>query len=260
MITKNIEHLTDWDIIVGNERVPGLSAMIRLKDEAEYIIRSLESIWWCNEIIICLQGKQTDGTDILVKRWAENRENVLIYEYPFDSFPNGPGHDQQPKNSVYERAYFYNWCLSKTTRTYVCKWDGDMIAMDWLGAMINTGYDAITVNGVDIVGSELKHIGRPPFKQDPFIFKVTEETYFETGPLCEIFHSPKEFFSKFQIKKPAFLHFKWAKSLESIAKAWPKDWERIPHFQRIIKRRIPTGEYRGEYPRVIRELLGSDSS
>lgn len=225
MITENIEGLADWNIVMG-ERIPGISAMVRLKEEAEYVIRSLESILFCDEIVICLQGEQTDGTDVLVKEWAKGRDNIFVYEYPFDSLPNGPGHDKQPKGSVYERAYFYNWCLSKTTRSHVLKWDGDMVAVKGIENYLKG--DLASIKG--------KHVYKSGKSREVVFgscyFRVTPETYYITGPKCE----------DLTIRKApvvgglSFIHYKWLKSEASITKAWPKNWREIEHFRNLRAR------------------------
>ncbi len=231
----------------------GLSAMIRIKDEEEWIGPSLESIIdWMDEIIICFQNS-TDQSEEIAKQYP-----VKIYHYPFDSYPNGPGLYNHPQDSIFTRAYFYNWALAKTTKTHVYKWDGDMVAMDWWGELakkIYTQHDVIATKGIDIVGSKLKHIGRPPFRQNPSLFKITKETYFKTGPIYEVFNFPGGNTRPYTVPDPVFLHFKWVKNLKSATQGWPKNWREIPHFKKIFRETAPIEEYQGEYPKVIRELL-----
>ena len=117
MILQNTERLADYDIRPdwAEGRRPGLAACVRLKDEADWAVPSLNSIApWCDEIVIALQGEQSDGTDVLVEDWANGRPQARVVRYPFDSLPNGPGHGDQPVGSVFERAYFYNWTLAQT--------------------------------------------------------------------------------------------------------------------------------------------------
>ena len=246
---KNIEGLQDYNIVMPETRPPGLSAMIRVKDEAEYLERSVESIInWMDEVVICLQGEQSDRSSIIAETLANKYpDKIMVYCYPFNSFPNGPGHDKQKLNSAYERAYFYNWCLSKTTRQYVCKWDGDMIALDGAGVQIREQLG--TVGFMCLTGSEMvseTHQSIKPFTAcEPRIFKVTDETYYITGSHCEILN-PKCLSRKHKIfPGHQFKHFKWAKSQASISKAWPENWEEIHHFQGLMKRKQQGQEYAG---------------
>jgi glycosyltransferase involved in cell wall biosynthesis len=227
--------------------------MLRVKNEEQWIGPCIESIIdWFDEVVVCMQNC-TDDTESIVR--AFDNEKISIYQYPHDSWPNGEGYAQQNPHNVKSRTYFYNWCLAKTSMTHVCKWDGDMVAMDWIGdsvhALLRKGIDTININGVDIVGPELRHVGaRKRCAMEPRIFKAHSFTRYENGSLCEKLSGIAG--REFTINRPAFLHFKWAKSIETATQAWPDDWEQLAHFQNIIKRATPVAEYEGEYPRVMR--------
>lgn len=181
----------------------------------------------------------------------------MVAAYPFDSYPLGPGHDACPADSVYSSAYYYNWALSQTTRTHVCKWDGDMVAMDWLGGkvrgLIGAGVDRITLQGIDIVSDDLRYVGSPPKCPTDGVYRVSAETWYEQGPLTQ---QLRGIGAGHAIARPAFLHFKWArKPLSSATKQWPKGWERMPYFQKMLKKREPTRFYCGEYPSAVKPLI-----
>ena len=63
--------------------------------------------------MVALQGVQSDGTDELVQSWAYGKPKVRVYRYPFDSAPNGPGHDKRCSSVEASRAFFYNWTTGK---------------------------------------------------------------------------------------------------------------------------------------------------
>lgn len=257
MILRNVEGLREWDIPPGWHagRRPGLSAMIRLKNEAEWIETSLRSIEdWCDEIAICLQGEQTDGTDRIVADWAKGRRHVQVHHYPFDSVPNGPEHERQRRGSLHERAYFYNWCLARTTRAYALKWDGDMVALPGLDGEVRRhmadGAHWLSFRGVDLVALD------PPTQSiraytasEPRLFRVRPETYYTTGTHTESFTIPNQ--KGPQLSQPGFLHFKWCKDRASATKAWPEDWRTCPHFQNVYRKRERGDLYRGPWPECI---------
>lgn len=260
MISKNIEGLHEYNIDeeFWDGREFGLSAMVRLKDEAQWCLYSLESIvQWCDEVVIALQGRQSDKTDEIVYEWSmQYPEKVFVYEYPFNSFPNGPGHDQNVKSSIFDRAYFYNWVQSLTTKSHVMKWDGDMVAHDNLRDIIRSRLDSIEVlrfKGVDICDKHLQYMSVRPYTAcEPRIWRVTPKTYWKTGKLCEEFtygHHDGE-----ALTDPAYLHFKWAKPLESATKAWPKNWRETDHFKRVFQKSQRGDPYRGPVPSVLRCL------
>lgn len=261
MILENIEGFAEWSIRPdwAEGRAPGVSAFVRLKDEAEYVIPSLDSIAWCDEIVIALQGAQSDGTDALVDAWAHGRPHVRVFRYPFDSLPNGPGHGDQPRGSVRERAYFYNWTLAQTTRSHALKWDGDMVAVDGLEGLVRlvvehpVGFRGATMHGVEIADSaQFRMAPTRKTASECRLFLVTPETFYESGPMCEILRGvsarPLDWPD---LEDPAFLHFKWAKARASAVKAWPDEYERIPHFQRLLDRARPCDAYEGPIPSAL---------
>lgn len=266
---KNRENIKEYHIPHDfyKRRRPGLSAMIRLKNEEEWVEASLLSIKdWFDEIVIVLQNC-TDKTESIIKKLS--LPHVKIYYYVFDSFPNGPGYGSHPPDSVHNKTYFYNWTLAKTTCRWVCKWDGDMVAMDWLGPNIRKLIsspchpDYIFIRGVNIVGKDLNQIGeRMHTGQEPRFFQVHKKTFYYSGDKTQYFYIPQTrwpFLKKqsLVIEKPAYLHFKWAKSLESATKSWPKNWESISHFQKIMQSSVAVTTYKGEYPAIIRTKLSS---
>lgn len=258
---QNIEGLTPWNIRPNfwEGRRPGLTAMVRLKDEAEWVIPSLDSVVdWCDEVGIFLQGTQTDGTDRLVKRWAAKHPGkAFVLEYPFDSLPNGPGHEKQPRGSVYERAYFYNWCQAHTSCTHVMKWDGDMVALDWLGGAIikhMPRYDCIRFRGTEMVTADCKWTSvRDRTANEPRVWKVERKTWWYSGHKCEYFTYGHG--DGYALRPHGYLHFKWAKAFESASKDWPLDWQNNEHFLRIIQRKHRGAPYTGPIPLVLRNRM-----
>ena len=237
-------------------RRSGLSAMLRLKNEQEFIQPCIESIIdWFDEVVVCMQGS-SDNTEQIIRDF--NSPKVSIYHYPHDSWPNGDGYGKQDPNHPMSRTYFYNWCMERTTRTHVCKWDGDMVALDWLGDEVHDRMrhnpETIWFKGVDIVGKELTHIGERIYCADePRIFEVTPRTKYVNGSKCERLQTSGG--SEYHIEMAAYLHFKWAKPLSSATQAWPDNWHESAHFQNIIKRAQPVKRYNGEYPRAIRDRM-----
>lgn len=228
--------------------------MIRLKDEAEWIEPCLQSIRGIfDEVVICVQPS-TDRTLEIVCDLADSK--TRIWEYPVLSWPNGEGYKYQDSTSINSRTYFYNWCLARTNYQHVCKWDGDMIAMDWLGEHLNKyicEYDTVIFHGVDVV-QDLKHVGKRKYcAAEPRVFRVRLDTKYVNGLRCEQLQTPEGF--TYRIQPPAFIHTKWAKSIKSATKAWPDDWKDQDHFKSIIKRAQPVEEYKGEYPSVLLGMM-----
>ena len=129
MHLRNLEQIDEFYIAEDwyENRKRGISAMLRIKDEEEFIKPCLLSIKdFFDEVVIGLNNC-SDSTPQIIKEL--HLPNVTCFEYPFKLHHNGPGHNTIPENSVHDNAYFYNWVLSKTNYSYVCKWDGDMVAL-----------------------------------------------------------------------------------------------------------------------------------
>lgn len=261
----NVEGYPEWVVPDDVARRVGLSAMVRLKNEAMTVAASLQSIVeWCDEIVIALQGEQTDGTDDIVRDWSTaHGDKVRVLTYPFDSRPNGPGHDTQLRQSVYERAYFYNWVMSRTSRTYVMKWDGDMVAMDDLGDRVHASLsrgDFVRFGGVEIVsidgeGRMRVSADRPRVSPETRVFRASSLVRYQSGHACEVLTGLPPVSEQQTVERDGYLHFKWAKPRASAMSAWPDDWMWIDHFQRIARRALPGDVWTGPVPSVLLDYV-----
>lgn len=237
-------------------RKPGLSAFVRLANEEEWVGAALRSILpWCDEIVCTLQCS-TDGTEKELR--SIESDKIWVYHYPFQAWPNGPGHDKQPLDSVHNNAYFYNWSMSLTHCEWVVKWDGDMVAMDWLpGAfqrLVDKGADVIRLRGTNLV-SDLAHMSKDqPFIEEgePRFFRLVPGVYYGNGSCSEKLTFPSSW-KMTTVESPSYLHFKWAK--ESRYQGWPENWEENSHFKRIAKRAELGEPYNGEVPEVLRGVM-----
>ena len=262
MILANREGEHQFDIPAGwhLDRKPGLSGLVRLRNEAEWCGLALESfVDWCDELIVVLNCCDDETPQIVEEFRANHPAIVQVFDYPFPNHPMGPGHDGCPSDSVQPSAYYYNFTLAQSTRTHATKLDGDFVMMDWAGAEIrgglDEGHDRVTWHGTDLAG-DLKHIGCDPvsMKSDNTgTFRVTKETYWEQGPLTQ--HMRGAPLPTKRIGRPAFVHFKWIKPFDSATVQWPDNWREIPHFKNIAARRHPVAPYQGEYPSAVRERL-----
>jgi hypothetical protein len=237
--------------------IPGLSALVRLRDEEAWCGLALESIaGWCDEIVI-VTNTCIDRTPEIVAEFVAQHAHARVYDYPHRIWPMGPGHDAISADDSRSSAALYNFTASKATRTHGLKWDGDMIAMDWLGGeirrLMSKGRDRIRFEGVDIVGDSLRHIGCHPQCRTNGVYRLAGTHYLQ-GAMTQSLRGVPDAEDAFG--RPAFLHFKWArKSFASATAQWPEGWQEMPHFQNIAARRHPVAPYRGEYPASVRALL-----
>jgi len=161
--------------------------------------------------------------------------------------------------AVYERSYFHNWALSKTSYEWVSKWDGDMVAFDWLPEKIREltkSVDAIHIPGVEIAQLDPLRVSkvRPQTSNEMRFWKMSPRIYFKTMEMSVKVVGCPQSYKIAKLRTPGFLHFKRCKNKNAALRAWPANWQKIPHFQKIYARDKPGGLYEGEVPQPIREL------
>jgi hypothetical protein len=120
-----------------------ISAMVRLKNEAEFLIPSVDSIAPFVDEIVLIDNQSTDATpaliEMLVRRYGRK---AVAFRYDYEirrvgvetrSLAERPGEEKSPHLS----GTYYNWCIRRCSMPFVLKWDGDMIANDALAAALD---------------------------------------------------------------------------------------------------------------------------
>lgn len=264
----NSEGLAEWNISreFWKGRRPGISAMMRIKNEGQFLEYAVDSIAdWHEEICLFPQGEQTDNTlEVCEKLKAKYRGKVVVYPYPFESVQNGPYHDYQKRGSVHERAYFYNWCLSKTTCEFADKWDGDMIAHDDLGSVVLDlikHKDGIYFAGTDLAGDLRFESQSRNTASELRVFRVSPSSFYYTSTHCEDFAPSSLDRHRMgnieKLKGHRFVHLKWCK--DDIMKStvgWPEDWaENHVYYRDLVMRKQAGKPYLGPWPKAIQPYM-----
>jgi glycosyltransferase involved in cell wall biosynthesis len=128
---SNCEGVEAYDFsLLRSRAVPGVSAMVRVRNEAQKISHCLRSILPVFDEIIVVDNASDDGTidivrDVIGREDTAGKIRLLSYPYRLARF--GPEHAATPDDSLHSAVYYTNWTLSHCTRRYVCKWDGDMV-------------------------------------------------------------------------------------------------------------------------------------
>ncbi|MGH7769464.1 MAG: glycosyltransferase [Candidatus Binatia bacterium] len=131
MAYKNRERLKEYNFSLSPEnKQPGTSALLRIKNEEDKIFYCLASILDVFDEIVFINNGSLDRTAAIVREFQEQFDptgKIKAYVYPFRIARLGPEHFNTPADSVHSIVYYYNWGLSLCTRTWVFKWDGDMV-------------------------------------------------------------------------------------------------------------------------------------
>src|SRR5947207_7983507 len=112
-----VEHpsfrIEDFD---RSKKKPGVSAIVRLKNEEDYLELALASIApFFDEIVIVYNGC-TDRTPEIVERFAASDKRVRAFHYVPEVFPPGSDmHRRLPADHVNSLVHYYNFALSKAS-------------------------------------------------------------------------------------------------------------------------------------------------
>jgi glycosyltransferase involved in cell wall biosynthesis len=167
---------------------PGISLIIRAKNEEMNISQCIESVVDLVDEIIFVDNCSTDNTYSLVEKYTTIYKNIKLYKYNIKVTRAGDAHksamEKGDKNTL---GLFYNWCLSKATYYNVFKWDADFIC--------------IRNNFIDLV--KLYNLKN---RNDRFAIWFTGKTLFESNNSYYINY--KSFYDEYRIF--SYLNdFKW---------------------------------------------------
>lgn len=108
---------------------PGISFIIRAKNEEDNIKNCIMSIIDIADEIIFVDNQSTDKTLSIVQNLADKYTRIRVFEYKI-KIPRC-GDEQKHQVEIHSKntiANYYNWCLAKATRYNIIKWDADCIA------------------------------------------------------------------------------------------------------------------------------------
>jgi hypothetical protein len=120
----------------AGRRAKRISAMIRVKDEEEFLYPAVKSIVALVDEIVIVDNLSSDRTPgIIAELGREYPGKVLSHEYRYQLLRRGSENREfaerpETSSSPHLSATYYNWCLRRCRGPFVLKWDGDMIAGD----------------------------------------------------------------------------------------------------------------------------------
>lgn len=118
--------LSDIKNVENNKIYNGVSILLRIKNEESTIKNAILSIVDLVDEIIVVNNMSTDKTRNIILELEDIYDNIYCYDYNINIPSVGLEHAKHvANNSNNTFGTYYNWCLSKATRRYCIKWDGD---------------------------------------------------------------------------------------------------------------------------------------
>lgn len=235
---------------LGRSDPKQVSAMIRVKDEEEFLYPSVRSIVDDVEEIVLIDNGSHDRTPAIIESLKREYSNkVVCYRYNHEVRRQGWESWELASrcrriSSPHLLADYYNWCLQRCTKPFILKWDGDMIATDILSEAMREwrlSYKPVmSFNGVNVhpdrqhllasqstdrkeLTASLKLPEIPEWvtslthtSRERHIFPKFRATFDMGNKFCERLCTPVSqgwfaFRRRYEVKDACFLHLKFCK-------------------------------------------------
>jgi len=121
---------------VGRHGRKPVSAMVRVRNEEEFLYPSIRSIVDGVDEIVIVDNLSIDRSSLIIEALRrEHPDKVVCYRYPYEVRRVGRetwelAMSPEGASSPHLSANYYNWCMQRCTMPFILKWDGDMIATD----------------------------------------------------------------------------------------------------------------------------------
>lgn len=116
------------------ERPVGVSGLLRVKNDAEFLSDCIEScIDALDELIICFQDCEDNAPEIIREKQRKYPDKIKIYHYAPPVYCWGLTEEERewafslPDSSIHKLCNYYNYTLSKATYRYALKIDSDQV-------------------------------------------------------------------------------------------------------------------------------------
>jgi glycosyltransferase involved in cell wall biosynthesis len=201
------------------------SAMVRVRNEEEFLLASVESIVDLVDEVVLIDNCSTDATpkliDELVRAYPTK---VRSYEYPHDVARYGAENEELAATFGGRRsrrllANYYNWSLRRCHEPFILKWDGDTVALPALGPALERFRTSPALSlwhlGVNL-HDDREHLigGHPQEDLEPRLFYRRFAHYTNDLGYCEQLKSPYVGVYDTYVEKcrePLYLHLKHCK-------------------------------------------------
>jgi hypothetical protein len=148
-IARSVSHRTSQsaygvlNVVSANywsRRVKKITAMVRVKNEAQFLAPSILSIAGLVDEVIIVDNQSTDATPEIIAGLSRTL-GPKLKTFSYDHAVTRVGSEfnellRADPGSPRLLSNYYNWCLARCSLPFVMKWDGDMIALkEFSGAL-----------------------------------------------------------------------------------------------------------------------------
>lgn len=203
-----------------------ISAMLRVKNEIEFLERSIKSVVDVVDELVVVDNLSMDGSaDVITTLAKLYPDKIRAFSYPHDVARYGDEMEKLATTAEGRRSpsflpNFYNWCVDKCTCPYILKWDGDTIATSALAPTLHrfkySDKQVLWHTGINLHADRTSSIaGRPLEDMEPRLYYKRFSTYNSYLGYCEALWSPYAFHYPSFIEKepePLYFHMKWCKT------------------------------------------------
>jgi glycosyltransferase involved in cell wall biosynthesis len=201
-----------------------ISAMMRVKNEVEFLERSINSVIDLVDEMVIVDNCSTDGSAEVIADFANRFPKVKAFSYPHKIARYGEetsklAATKEGRKSPSYLPNYYNWCAAKCTKPYILKWDGDTIATNALATVLERFRQSRTQilchTGLNLHPDRTCTIaGRPLEDMEPRLFYKPFSTYNNYKGYVETFWSPYLWhypsFNEVE-PEPLYFHMKFCK-------------------------------------------------
>ena len=130
---KGEDYYVDMSFL-KKERPVGVSGLLRVKNDAEFLSDCIEScIDALDELVICYQDCTDNAPEIIREKQRKYPDKINVFYYAPPVFCHGLTEEAKkkafslPDSSIHKLCNYYNYTLSKATYRYAMKIDSDQI-------------------------------------------------------------------------------------------------------------------------------------
>jgi glycosyltransferase involved in cell wall biosynthesis len=203
-----------------------ISAVMRIKNEAEFLERSINSVIDLVDELVIIDNCSSDGSADIIADFSNRFPNkIRALEYPYKIARYGEetsilAATKEGRKSPSYLPNFYNWTTAQCAGPYILKWDGDTIATNALAPTLErfrqSKMQIVCHTGINLHPDRTCYIaGRPLEEMEPRLFYKPFSKYNNYKGYVETFWSPYlwHYPSFYEVEsEPLYFHMKFCKA------------------------------------------------